>query len=207
MADRLLVLVRHGESEWNLSKRFAGWSDIGLTETGIRHAREAGRLMTVQGLGFDIGFSSALTRARHTLDLMLDAMGQTSIPVVADARLSERSYGELTGRSFSEAVTAFGAEQVKLWRRSYDRAPPGGESLKDVSARVLPLYIQDILPRVLSGERVLVVAHNNSLRALIMVLERLDAQQILERTLKNAAPLVYRLNADSTVAEMRDLVA
>jgi 2,3-bisphosphoglycerate-dependent phosphoglycerate mutase len=207
MTDRLLVLVRHGESEWNLSKRFAGWTDIGLTETGIQHAREAGRLVRSQGLGFDIGFTSALQRARQTLDLMLDAMGQTGIPVIADARLNERSYGELTGRSLSDAVTSFGAEQVKLWRRSYDMAPPGGESLRDVSARVLPFYIQEILPRVLSGERVLVAAHNNSLRALIMVLERLDARQILERSLENGAPLLYRLNADSTVAEIRDLAA
>jgi 2,3-bisphosphoglycerate-dependent phosphoglycerate mutase len=205
--DRLLVLVRHGESEWNLGERFAGWSDIGLTETGRQQARAAGILMKAQGLGFDIGFSSALQRARHTLDLMLGAMGQDGIPVVADARLNERSYGELTGRTMSDAVASFGAEQVKLWRRSYDMAPPGGESLKDVSARVLPFYIQEVLPRVLSGERVLVAAHNNSLRALIMVLERLDAQQILERSLDNGAPLLYRLNADSTVAETRDLTA
>jgi 2,3-bisphosphoglycerate-dependent phosphoglycerate mutase len=207
VADRLLVLVRHGESEWNLGQRFAGLSDIGLTATGRKHARAAGRLMQAQGLGFDIGFSSALQRARHTLDLMLDAMGQTGIPVVTDARLNERSYGELTGRSMSDVVTAFGAEKVRLWRRSYDTAPPGGESLKDVSARVLPLYIQEILPRVLSGERVLVAAHNNSLRALIMVLERLDAEQIFKRSFGNGAPLLYRLNADSTVADIRDLMA
>jgi len=207
MSDRLLVLVRHGESEWNLKNLFTGWRDVGLTEKGIAEARAAGRKLKAQGLRFDVAYTSALVRAQHSLDLMLEELGQKSIPVIKDQALNERDYGDLVGLNKDDARAKWGAEQVHVWRRSYDVAPPGGESLKDTAARVLPYYIQEILPRVLRGDNALVSAHGNSLRALIMVLERLSPQQIVKREIATGVPLIYRLNADSTVAEKQDLAA
>jgi 2,3-bisphosphoglycerate-dependent phosphoglycerate mutase len=156
---------------------------------------------------FDTGFTTTLKRAQRTLDLILEELGQTGSPVIRDAHLDERDYGELTGITRAAAIQKWGDEQVHLWRRSYDVPPPGGESLKDTAARVLPYYIQEILPRVLRGESVLVAAHGNSLRALVMVLERLDTKQILDRKLATGVPLIFLLNADSTVADRRDLAA
>src|SRR5437667_8867066 len=207
MSDRLLVLVRHGQSEWNLKNLFTGWKDPGLTEQGIAEAKEAGRRLKAQGLTFDIAFTSVLKRAQHTLDLALAELGQTDLPVKRNLALNERDYGELSGLNKDDARKKWGEDQVLVWRRSYDVPPPGGESLKDTAARVLPYYIQEIQPRVLRGERVLVAAHGNSLRALVMVLERLNEKTILDRELATGAPVIYRLNADSTVAERKDLVA
>jgi 2,3-bisphosphoglycerate-dependent phosphoglycerate mutase len=207
MTDRLLVLVRHGESEWNLKNLFTGWRDIDLTENGVNEARAAGRRLKAQGIRFDVAFTSALKRAQRSLDLVLEEMGQTNIPIIKDQALNERDYGDLSGLNKDDARKRWGEEQVHVWRRSYDVAPPGGESLKDTAARVLPYYIQDILPRVLRGERVLIAAHGNSLRALVMVLERLDTKAILNRELATGVPLIYRLNADSTVASKLDLAA
>ena len=207
MTDRLLVLVRHGESEWNLKNLFTGWRDIDLTENGVKEARAAGRRLKAQGIRFDVAFTSALKRAQRSLDLVLEEMGQTNIPIIKDQALNERDYGDLSGLNKDDARKRWGEEQVHVWRRSYDVAPPGGESLKDTAARVLPYYIQDILPRVLRGERVLIAAHGNSLRALVMVLERLDTKAILNRELATGVPLIYYLNADSTVASKLDLAA
>ena len=207
MTDRLLVLVRHGESEWNLKNLFTGWKDGDLTANGIAEARAAGRKLKAQGISFDIAFTSALIRAQRSLDLMLEEMGLTKIPVLRDQALNERDYGELSGLNKDDARAKWGAEQVHLWRRSYDVAPPGGESLKDTAARVLPYYIQEILPAVLQGKRVLVSAHGNSLRALVMVLERLSGAGIVKREIATGVPLIYRLNADSTVADKVDLAA
>jgi 2,3-bisphosphoglycerate-dependent phosphoglycerate mutase len=207
MSDRLLVLVRHGQSEWNLKNLFTGWKDPDLTEQGVAEAHEAGRKLKAQGLVFDIAFTSVLTRAQHTLDLMLGELGQTKLPVHKHLALNERDYGDLSGLNKDDARAKWGAEQVHIWRRSYDIAPPGGESLKDTAARVLPYYIQEILPRVLGGDNVLVAAHGNSLRALVMVLEKLSPQEILAREIGTGVPLIYRLNADSTVAEKQDLAA
>ncbi|MGC1465219.1 MAG: 2,3-bisphosphoglycerate-dependent phosphoglycerate mutase [Pseudolabrys sp.] len=206
-ADRLLVLVRHGQSEWNLKNLFTGWRDVGLTEQGIKEAREAGRKLKAQGIAFDIAFTSALKRAQHTLDLILAEMGETKLPVIKNLALNERDYGDLSGLNKDDARKKWGDEQVHIWRRSYDVAPPGGESLRDTAARVLPYYVQEILPRVLRGERVLVTAHGNSLRALIMVLDRLTPEQILKREIGTGVPLIYRLKADATVAELRELAA
>jgi 2,3-bisphosphoglycerate-dependent phosphoglycerate mutase len=205
MSDRLLVLVRHGESEWNKKNLFTGWRDVGLTEKGIAEARAAGRRLKAQGFTFTVAFTSALVRAQHSLDLMLEELGQTKIPVLKDQALNERDYGELSGLNKDAAREKWGAEQVHIWRRSYDVAPPGGESLRDTAARVLPFYIQDILPRVLRGDTVIVSAHGNSLRALVMVLERLSPQDIVAREIATGVPLIYRLNADSTVAEKKEL--
>jgi len=205
MTGRLLVLLRHGQSAWNLSNRFTGSKDVDLTEAGIAEARAAGRRLKAHGIRFDVGFTSTLRRAQQSLALVLEEMGQAGIPVFNEPALNERDYGELAGLDKDDARKRWGAEQVKLWRRSYDVAPPGGESLKDTAARVLPRYLQAILPRVLRGEHVLVTAHAHSLRALVMVLEGLDTTAILDRELATAVPLIYRLNADSTVASKLDL--
>ena len=205
MSDRLLVLVRHGQSEWNLKNLFTGWKDPGLTELGVREAVAAGRKLKDEGLTFDVAFTSALTRAQHTLDLALKEMGQNGVPVTKNLALNERDYGDLSGLNKDDARAKWGEEQVLIWRRSYDVPPPGGESLKDTLARTLPYYVQEILPGVLRGQRTLVAAHGNSLRALIMVLEKLTPEQILKRELATGAPVVYRLNTDSTVASVKDL--
>ena len=205
MSDRLLVLVRHGQSDWNLKNLFTGWKDPDLTEQGIAEAKDAGRKLKAQGLKFDVAFTSVLTRAQHTLDLILSEIGQTGLPTRKNLALNERDYGDLSGLNKDDARKKWGEEQVHIWRRSYDIAPPGGESLRDTAARVLPYYIQEILPRVLRGERVLVAAHGNSLRALVMVLDRHTTESILKLNLDTGVPLIYRLNADSTVADKKEL--
>jgi 2,3-bisphosphoglycerate-dependent phosphoglycerate mutase len=205
MSDRLLVLVRHGQSAWNLTNLFTGWRDVDLTDQGIAEAKAAGRKLLGQNIRFDVAFTSALKRAQRTLDLMLEEMGQTNVPVFKDPALNERDYGDLSGLNKDDAREKWGEDQVHLWRRSYDVPPPGGESLRDTAARVLPYYIQEILPRVLRGEHVLVSAHGNSLRALVMVLEKLGPDGIIERELQTGAPILYRLNADATVASKVDM--
>ena len=207
MTDRLLVLVRHGQSEWNLKNLFTGWRDVELTDKGVAEARAAGRQLKAMGLRFDVAYTSALMRAQRTMDLMLEELGQRSLHVVRDQALNERDYGDLSGLNKDDARKRWGEEQVHIWRRSYDVAPPGGESLKDTAARVLPYYIQDILPRVLRGERVLVSAHGNSLRALVMVLDHLSPHEIVKREIATGVPLIYRLNPDSTVAERKVMAA
>jgi 2,3-bisphosphoglycerate-dependent phosphoglycerate mutase len=205
--DRLLVLTRHGQSEWNLKNLFTGWKDVDLTEVGIAEARAAGRKLKAQGITFDIGFTSDLKRAQRTMTLMLEEMGQPGIPVIENVALNERDYGDLSGLNKDDARERWGAEKVHIWRRSYDVPPPGGESLRDTAARVLPYYIQEILPRVLRGQRVLVTAHGNSLRALVMVLDRLSPEEIIARELATGVPMVYHLNADATVAAHQELAA
>jgi 2,3-bisphosphoglycerate-dependent phosphoglycerate mutase len=207
MSDRLLVLVRHGQSEWNLKNLFTGWKDIDLTEKGIEEARVAGKKLKAQGLSFDVAFTSGLKRAQNTLDLLLAEMGQGNIPIHRDPALNERDYGDLVGMNKDDARKKWGEEQVLIWRRSYDVQPPGGESLKDTVARTLPYFIQEILPAVLRGQRSIVSAHGNSLRALVMVLEKLSPEGILKRELATGVPIVYRLNADATVASKLDLAA
>ena len=207
MTDRLLVLVRHGQSEWNLKNLFTGWRDVDLTEKGVAEAREAGRKLKAQGIKFDVAFTSSLKRAQRTLDLMLAELGQTSIAVFKDEALNERDYGDLVGLNKDDAREKWGEEQVHIWRRSYDVAPPGGESLKDTLARTLPYYVTEILPRVLRGQRVLVSAHGNSLRALVMVLDKHTPETITKLNLETGVPMIYRLNADSTVASKLDLAA
>ena len=206
MTDRLLVLVRHGQSDWNLKNLFTGWRDVDLTDKGVTEAREAGRKLKAQGLKFDIAFTSALKRAQRTLDLMLEELGQT-VPIIRDQALNERDYGDLVGLNKDDARKKWGEEQVLKWRRSYDIAPPGGESLKDTLARALPYYVMEILPRVMRGEHVLVSAHGNSLRALVMVLDRHTTESITKLNLETGVPMIYRLNADSTVKSKLDLAA
>jgi 2,3-bisphosphoglycerate-dependent phosphoglycerate mutase len=197
--DRKLVLVRHGQSDWNLKNLFTGWKDPDLSEQGIAEARAAGKKLKHAGHKFDVAFTSALKRAQHTLDLMLKELGQENLETIADQALNERDYGDLTGLNKDEARKRWGKELVHKWRRSFDVPPPGGESLKDTAERVLPYFRREILPRVLKGDAVLISAHGNSLRALIMALERLSGEEIVKRELETGVPLVYRLNADGTV--------
>lgn len=198
--SRTLVLVRHGQSEWNLKNLFTGWRDVDLTEQGHAEAKAAGAKLKARGLKFDIAFTSVLKRAQKTCQHILDAVGQSDLETVRDQALNERDYGELSGLNKDDARQKWGEDQVHVWRRSYDVPPPGGESLKDTIARVLPYYCQVILPRVLRGERTLVVAHGNSLRALVMVLDRLSRETVLDAEIATGAALVYELKADSTVA-------
>jgi 2,3-bisphosphoglycerate-dependent phosphoglycerate mutase len=198
--DRLLVLVRHGQSEWNLKNLFTGWRDVDLTAQGVEEAKAAARKLKAKGLRFDIAFTSVLKRAQRTLAIMRDELGQSGLPETRDLALNERDYGDLSGLNKDDARKKWGEEQVHIWRRSYAVAPPGGESLRDTGARVWPYYIHRMQPHVLRGERVLVVAHGNSLRALIMALDGLTADEIVKLELATGVPVVYRLNADSTVA-------
>ncbi|MGR7995942.1 MULTISPECIES: 2,3-bisphosphoglycerate-dependent phosphoglycerate mutase [unclassified Xanthobacter] len=206
MSDRILVLVRHGQSEWNLKNLFTGWRDPALTEQGVAEAKRAGARLKAEGLTFDTAFTSGLTRAQNTCALILSEMGQADLKPVTNLALNERDYGDLSGLNKDDARAKWGEEQVLVWRRSYDVPPPAGESLKDTVARTLPYYVQEILPCVLRGQRTLVAAHGNSLRALIMVLEKHTPETIVKRELATGAPIIYRLAADSTVAEKRELI-
>ncbi len=205
--DRLLVLARHGQSEWNLKNLFTGWKDPGLTELGVQEARTAGQRLKAMGVQFDVAYTSALSRAQRTCELILEEIGQPGLETIRDQALNERDYGDLAGLNKDDARARWGEEQVHVWRRSYDVSPPGGESLKDTVARVLPYYVREILPRVMGGERVLVAAHGNSLRALVMVLDGLTPETIPSMELATGIPLVYRLNADTTVLDKRVLEA
>ncbi|EFK34760.1 2,3-bisphosphoglycerate-dependent phosphoglycerate mutase [Chryseobacterium gleum] len=184
-----LFLVRHGQSLWNLENRFTGWKDIDITEAGIEEAKKAG--LALKGERIDIAFTSALIRAQHTLSIILNEIGNPNIPVIKDKALNERSYGNLEGLNKAETALKYGDEQVHIWRRSYDVVPPGGESLKDTYNRVIPYFESQIRPLLKKGENVLIVAHGNSLRALIMYLEHLSPEEILEREIATGFPLTY----------------
>jgi 2,3-bisphosphoglycerate-dependent phosphoglycerate mutase len=189
-----LVLVRHGESEWNRLNLFTGWKDVTLTEKGIEEAKAGARELKDAGFRFDIAFTSALSRAQDTLDLILDVLGTPNVPIFRDQALNERDYGDLTGLNKDDARKRWGAEQVHVWRRSYDVPPPGGESLKDTAARTLPYYKAKILPEVLAGKSVLVAAHGNSLRSIIMEIEGLCGEEIVRRELETGKPIIYELD-------------
>jgi 2,3-bisphosphoglycerate-dependent phosphoglycerate mutase len=203
----VLVLVRHGESEWNKLNLFTGWRDPDLTETGIKEAHLAGKHIKKEGFVLDIAFTSALKRAQHTLEIILGELGRQGLETIKDQAINERHYGDLCGLNKDDARKKWGDEQVHIWRRSDDVPPPGGESLKDTSARVLPYYESTILPQVLAGKNVLVSAHGNSLRALIMQPDKLSAEEILKLNLPTGEPYVYRLNADGSVASKATLTA
>ena len=202
----VLILIRHGQSEWNKLNLFTGWRDPDLTEKGLIEARWAGRLIATQDVVFDAAFTSGLKRAQNTLDIILSVLEQSDCPVTRDIALNERDYGNLSGLNKEEAAKKWGEEQIKLWRRSYDIPPPGGESLKATAARVLPYYEANIWPLVAAGKNVIVSAHGNSLRALIRHLEQLSGEEILKRELATAAPIVYRLTPEGICAERRNLL-
>ena len=197
--ERVLVLLRHGQSEWNLKNLFTGWRDPGLTPHGTAEAKAAGVALRQAGLHFDRAFSSDLVRALDTLKTTRATLGQDDLEPTVSAALRERDYGDLSGLNKDEARVKWGPEQVLVWRRSYDTPPPGGESLRDTVARTLPYYNQAILPCVLRGESVLVAAHGNSLRALVMVLDGLDPTTIPTVEIATGVPIVYKLGADSKV--------
>jgi 2,3-bisphosphoglycerate-dependent phosphoglycerate mutase len=205
--ENVLVLVRHGESEWNRLNRFTGWKDVDLTEEGVIEAHRAGAMLLEEGRRFDLAFASTLKRATNSLKIILGELHQEDLPVIKDAALNERDYGDLMGVNKEDARERWGADQVHIWQRSYDIAPPGGESLKDTEARVLPFYDKRIAPQLAAGKSVLVVAHGNSLRALLMRLDGLTPEQVMEVELGTGVPLIYRFNADGSVAEKRDLAA
>lgn len=203
--DNKLVLIRHGESEWNKLNLFTGWKDPGLSDKGIAEARGAGRLLAAEGFRFDVAFTSDLKRAQDTLTLVLEDLGQSGLTTHKDQALNERDYGDLSGLNKDEARKKWGEEQVHVWRRSYDVPPPGGESLKDTAERVLPYFEERILPEIRAGRNVLVVAHGNSLRALIMHLEHLTGEQIVARELGTGIPIIYTFGADGAVKQKRQL--
>jgi 2,3-bisphosphoglycerate-dependent phosphoglycerate mutase len=201
--DRLLILVRHGQSEGNFRNIFTGWTDLPLTQLGIAEAKAVGCRLKGHNIKFDVVFTSALRRATDTAAIILDTLGQTKVQLIRDKALNERDYGQLTGLNKDEARARWGAEQVQEWRRSYDIPPPSGESLKDTAARVLPFYLVHILPRVMRCERVLVVGHGNSLRALVMVLDKHTPETIPMLELATGEALMYALSAD-TRAKLRE---
>ena len=200
-----LVLVRHGQSEWNLKNLFTGWKDVDLTEAGIEEAHEAGRMLAARGLKFDLAFTSKLVRAQRTLDIILEELGQAGLETIEDEALNERDYGDLTGLNKDDARARWGEEQVHVWRRSFDVQPPGGESLKDTAARTLPFYVARILPQVLAGRTVLVAAHGNSLRALVMELEQMTPEQIIKLNIATGVPIIYTLDDKGRVESKVDL--
>ena len=198
-----LVLIRHGESQWNLENRFTGWVDVPLSPKGEEEAREAGQKL--QAFRFDCAFTSVLMRAQNTLRIVLEEIGQTGIPIKEDKALNERMYGELQGLNKAETAKKFGDEQVKIWRRSFDVPPPGGESLKDTAERVLPYYESQIRQELLAKKTVLVVAHGNSLRSLVMRLEDLSREAVLELNIPTGAPLFYDMDDNGAVTAHRYL--
>ena len=192
-----LVLIRHGQSQWNLENRFTGWTDVPLTEKGREEARRGAE--KIKGIPFDKAFTSMLTRAQKTLEIVLETIGQKGIPVEKDQALNERHYGELQGLNKDEMKKKYGEEQVLLWRRSYDIAPPGGESLKDTAARTLPYFREKILPEVKAGKNILVVAHNNSLRALEKLLDNLTNEELSELEVGIGEVHLYTINTEGKV--------
>jgi 2,3-bisphosphoglycerate-dependent phosphoglycerate mutase len=198
-----LVLLRHGESQWNLENRFTGWVDVPLSPKGIEEAKQAGEKL--RGFAFDRAFSSVLTRANETLRIVLEALGQTQIPIEKDKALNERMYGDLQGLNKAETAKKYGDAQVKIWRRSYDVKPPGGESLKDTAERALPYYEKMVKPHLVKGETIIIAAHGNSLRALVMELDQLSKEEVLELNIPTGVPLLYEFDKTGKVLSHRYL--
>ena len=200
-----LVLLRHGQSQWNLENRFTGWVDVELTEVGQHEAEDAGKKIALAGIHLDEAFTSVLKRAIDTLSICLRSAGQEGIPTQFDQALNERHYGDLQGLNKDETVEKFGAEQVNLWRRSFDVQPPGGESLKDTAARTLPYFYDKILPSLKAGRNVVISAHGNSLRAIVMKLDSLDQEQILALNIPNGVPIVYDIDSEGNPINKTEL--
>ncbi|ATO57814.1 2,3-bisphosphoglycerate-dependent phosphoglycerate mutase [Bartonella sp. 1-1C] len=196
---RKLVLIRHGQSEWNLANRFTGWKNPALTEKGNKEAIAAGKNLKAAGFKFDIAYTSVLQRAQKTAEHILEQLEQSNLHLVKNTALNERDYGDLSGLNKDEARQKWGDEQVHIWRRSYTIAPPNGESLRDTGARVWPYYLHHIQPHILRSQTVLIVAHGNSLRALIMALEGLNNEEIMLQELETGIPIIYEFNSDSTI--------
>ena len=189
--QNFLVLVRHGQSEWNAKNLFTGWKDPDLTSVGTKEAINAGSLIKQRDLQFSMMFTSALKRAQITGQIILDILEQTDIKVVKNQALNERNYGDLSGLNKNDARKKWGEKQVHIWRRSYDVPPPGGESLEDTSERVLPYFNSSILPKIIQGENILVAAHGNSLRSLVMQLDNMSKEEVVALEIPTGAPIIY----------------
>lgn len=198
-----LVLVRHGQSQWNLENRFTGWVDVPITEKGAQEAVRAGR--ELKGLKFDVAFTSELQRAQQTLDILLKESGQGPVPIHKDKALNERHYGDLQGLDKAETAKKYGDEQVHIWRRSYDVKPPNGESLKDTADRTLPYFHKVVLPAAKDGKNVLVAAHGNSLRAILMELEKLTPEQIMKVNIGTCEPILYDIGPKGEMLSKKTL--
>ena len=194
-----LVLVRHGQSEWNKKNLFTGWKNPDLTTQGINEATSAGIELKDKDYQFDIMFTSDLLRAQKTGEIILEQLGVKNLPIVKHQALNERNYGDLSGLNKDEARKKWGDEQVHIWRRSFDTPPPGGESLKDTSARVLPYFKKEILPQLLQGNNVLIAAHGNSLRSLVMELDQLTKEQVIKLEIATGVPIYYEIKASGEV--------
>jgi 2,3-bisphosphoglycerate-dependent phosphoglycerate mutase len=199
----VLVLVRHGQSQWNMENRFTGWVDVDLTEKGRDEARRAGALL--REIRFDRGFTSKLKRASETLSIILRECGLEDLPIEADEALNERHYGKLQGLNKADTAKKYGDEQVHIWRRSYDTAPPDGESLKDTAARTLPYFDSAIVPLIEKGQNILVSAHGNSLRSIVMRLDRLDKKAVMELNIPTGVPIVYEIDTGMKVVSKKIL--
>ena len=205
MKSRNLVLVRHGQSEWNAKNLFTGWKDPGLTDQGVAEAKNAGRLILEQNIRFDLMYTSMLSRAQKTGDIILGVLNHKEVPIVKNEALNERDYGSLAGLNKDDARKQWGEEQVHIWRRSFDIPPPDGESLKDTADRVLPYFEAEIMPKVISGSSILIAAHGNSLRALIMKLDSISSEDIVKLEIPTGAPIQYEFTSDGIVVKKINL--
>ena len=199
MNSRNLILVRHGQSEWNSKNLFTGWKDPGLTELGVKEAKDAGKLIANKGILFDLMYTSMLTRAQKTGDLILQEMRHPEITIIKNEALNERNYGSLAGLNKDDARKKWGDDQVHIWRRSFDIPPPNGESLKDTAERVLPYFKSEIMPKVIEGSSILIAAHGNSLRSLIMELDSISSEEIVNLEIPTGAPIQYIFNKDGSI--------
>ena len=205
MKSRNLILVRHGQSEWNAKNLFTGWKDPGLTDQGVSEAKNAGKLILEQNIEFDVMYTSMLSRAQKTGDIILGILNHKEIPIIKNEALNERHYGSLAGLNKDDARKKWGKEQVHIWRRSFDVPPPHGESLKDTADRVLPYFEAKIMPKVVSGSSILIAAHGNSLRALIMKLDSISPEDIVELEIPTGAPIQYEFTPDGIVDKKTNL--
>ena len=205
MKSRNLILVRHGQSEWNAKNLFTGWKDPGLTDQGVSEAKNAGKLILEQNIEFDVMYTSMLSRAQKTGDIILGILNHKEIPIIKNEALNERHYGSLAGLNKDDARKKWGDEQVHIWRRSFDMPPPDGESLKDTADRVLPYFETEIMPKVISGSSILITAHGNSLRALIMKLDSISPEDIVKLEIPTGAPIQYEFTPDGIVDKKTNL--
>ena len=205
MKSRNLILVRHGQSEWNAKNLFTGWKDPGLTDQGVSEAKNAGKLILEQDIEFDVMYTSMLSRAQKTGDIILGILNHKEIPIIKNEALNERHYGSLAGLNKDDARKKWGQEQVHIWRRSIDTPPPDGESLKDTADRVLPYFETEIMPKVISGSSILIAAHGNSLRALIMKLDSISPEDIVKLEIPTGAPIQYEFTPDGIVDKKTNL--
>ena len=205
MKSRNLILVRHGQSEWNAKNLFTGWKDPGLTDQGVSEAKNAGKLILEQKIEFDVMYTSMLSRAQKTGDIILGILNHKEIPIIKNEALNERHYGSLAGLNKDDARKKWGDEQVHIWRRSFDMPPPDGESLKDTADRVLPYFETEIMPKVISGSSILIAAHGNSLRALVMKLDSISPEDIVKLEIPTGAPIQYEFTPDGIVHKKTNL--